>query len=391
MLGNRIGASKQRAMHVIACGFQTEGAVRCALIWFQKHQSQNGMWDVEKYPSNCLEMPKCEPGSVAASGGSDASVATTAFSLLCFLGAGYDHRTPSVFSKTVRKGVAYLLSVQKTDGSFGNRNYEHAVAAMALAEAYAMTGDADLKIPAQKSISVILARQAHDPQSTDSHAAGLGWDYVEGNPARIDSSVSGWNVMALKSALAGGLNVGQGLAGAKTWLERAWKATNKDWSPGDPYTSTSQFPYVWDATNDKVQIDPPGSANHDLASVGALCAVFLGHHAGDVMFDSLCNHIVQYELPTSYPCNTYYLYYNTLAMFQAGGQRWNRWNATVPSLLVNAQHQENGCMRGSWDWEGTKFHGNDHGRILSTAYCCLSLEVYYRYKRVTGNEPASLK
>jgi hypothetical protein len=58
-------------------------------------------------------------------------------------------------------------------------------------------------------------------------------------------------------------------------------------------------------------------------------------------------------------------------------------------MLVNAQRKGEGCFDGSWNWEGTKFHGNTHGRILSTCYCCLCLEVYYRYKQVgAAPEPA---
>ena len=92
------------------------------------------------------------------------------------------------------------------------------------------------------------------------------------------------------------------------------------------------------------------------------------------MLDSLINTITDEQIPAAYPCNTYYLYYNTLATFQYGGEPWKKWNMQVRELLVDAQHgSESGCFHGSWDFEGTKFHGHETGRLLSTAYCCLAL------------------
>jgi hypothetical protein len=381
MFGSRTGGGKRRALAKGGGTRASESAVDAALRWLKRHQSPNGMWDAEKYPANCTENPKCEPGK--GHGSSDANVAMTGYAVLCFLGAGYDHKTPNKYKTTVEKGLEYLRSIQTGEGNLGPRNYEHAVATMALAEAYAMTNDPDLKQPSQKGLNVLIARQAKDPKG-DGAYNGLGWDYVEGKVERNDSSVSGWCVMALKSGLAGGLNVGNSMDGAKKWLRRHWEATNPDWKKlTDPYADTSTFAYTWDATNDNVNLGAPGQG-HDLAPVGALAAVFLGHHAGDIMLETLCNHIMKHQFPARYPCNTYFMYYNTLAVFQAGGPRWEKWNTTVRDMLVNAQRKGDGCFDGSWDWEGTQFHGHDTGRVLSTVYCCLSLEVYYRYKQVGG-------
>ncbi len=50
----------------------------------------------------------------------------------------------------------------------------------------------------------------------------------------------------------------------------------------------------------------------------------------------------------------YYTFYNgTLAMFQAGGQPWKRWNDVVRDTLVDRQcGEDEGCRRGSWDPTG---------------------------------------
>lgn len=351
-----------------------------ALRWFKRHQSANGMWDVDGYQANCMDGgAKCEPGKPQAG---DADVACTAYALLCYLGAGYDHRTPNTFRPVVDKGIKWLLSAQKADGLLGERNYEHAVATMALAEAYAMTNDPLLREPAQKAVDVILSRQAKDAKAKDQAYAGLGWDYVDGNPARNDSSVTGWNVMALKSALAGGLNVKNGMHGAKAWLEQSWKTRNPGWQKLDPYQGESFFPYVYDATAGTTAGN--GAGDGHLACIGAVCAIFLGHHAGDLMLETMCNTIMKTDLPAAYPTNTYFLYYNTMALFQVGGKRWDLWNERVATTLSKAQRTDDSCFNGSWDFEGTKFHGHDTGRLLSTAYCCLTQEIIWRYVQTDG-------
>jgi hypothetical protein len=311
----------------------------------------------------------------------------TGYAVLCFLGAGYDHKTPNKYKTVVARGLDWLVAQQQPDGLIGKRNYEHPVAAMALAEAYAMTSDPGLRAPAQKAVDVIIARQNRDGKGDEAYN-GLGWDYTKPTN-RNDSSVTGWNVMALKSAFAGGLNVGNSMDGAKVWLERAWKATNPGWEKLDPYTGISDFPYTWDTVTGEIKHDFK-TANltrglgRDCAPMGMVCAVFLGHKAGDIMLETLGNHVMQFQTPKAWPTNSYYLYYNTLGVFQLGGERWKVWNGSVRDLLVNAQRKGDGCFDGSWDWTKGDFPGAGAGRVLSTAYACLSLEVYYRYAQVNG-------
>jgi hypothetical protein len=352
------------------------------LRWLRRHQNPDGAWDAVTYAANCQENPKCEPG---ANQSGDTSVALTGYALLCFLGSGYDHRVGS-YRGTVRKGLDALVARQGADGLLGKRNYEHAIAAQALFEAYGMTEDPALREPCEKALAVILARQAKDPKAADSAYAGLGWDYVAANPARIDSSVSGWNVMALKAAHQAGLaGAKAGLDGAKRWLDRAWAAANRGAMPKDPY-GDSVFPYTWDATTDTASQTKPSNKSHDLTPVGMVCAVFLGHDSGDVMLETMANHVITHQQPTSWATyNSYYTYYNTMGMFQVGGDKWKAWNGKVRDIIIDAQRIEEGCFQGSWDWDGAvAWHGVETGRVLSTCYAILNLEVYYRKERVTG-------
>ena len=383
MFGSRTGGGRKRAVGRGGGSKGSESAVDAALRWFKKHQSPNGMWDAERYFQNCAEDPKCEPGKISHDSAEDVNTSMTGYALLCFLGAGYDHKTPNKYRPVVKKGIDYLLSVQKPDGRLAARNYAHPVAVMALAEAYAMTSDPDLRKPAQTGVDAIVAKQNQDPKGAGGY--GLGWDYVGPN-GRNDASVTGWNVMALKSAYAGGLSVGNSMEGAKQWLEQAWKAANDgkaghpDWQRLDPYKDESIFTYTWPTG---AKDTGGGNFGHaGMAPVGLVSAVFLGHKAGDTMLETLANYVMNKQTPKAYPTNTYYMYYNTLGIFQVGGDKWKTWNSVVRDMLVGAQRKGEGCFDGSWNWEGTKFAGHEIGRVLSTAYNTLCLEVYYRYAQV---------
>lgn len=340
-----------------------ESSLNAGLRWLKRHQSPNGQWDTDQYFVNCTDAgPKCEPGKNQAG---NADVAMTGYAILCFLGNGYDHRMSSMFKPTVKRGIDWLLSIQDQKGVLGIRNYEHAVATMALCEAYGMSNDPALKEPAQKALDVLIERQTKDKDY------GLAWNYVDPNPSRQDTSVSGWCVMALKSGAASGLNVHNGLEGSKSWLEKTWKAANGNWKTLDPY-GKSIFPYVWNSETDKTE-------KEHLSFVGAACAVFLGHKAGDVMLETMLNDMDDRWLAkcSVYPHNSYASYYAMMAAFQGGGEHWKKWmNGIVPPLL-KAQRKD-GCFDGSWD-NAIDFHGADTGRILSTTYALLNLSVVFRY------------
>jgi len=69
-------------------------------------------------------------------------------------------------------------------------------------------------------------------------------------------------------------------------------------------------------------------------------------------------------------------------MFQMGGDWWEKWNATMRDKLVGEQVNAPGDARIDGSWEPITNGGKYGGRVYSTAMACLSLEVYYRYKRV---------
>jgi hypothetical protein len=365
--GNR-GSGRQRAVAQGGGTRASESAVEAALRWFARHQSPNGMWDVDGYPANCTLQPRCEPGRAHTN--QEGDVACTGYVLLCFLGAGYDHRTPNRFRATVAAGIEYLITTYP-DGNFSERNYAQGVCAMAMAEAYALSGDPRCREVAQRAIDILRDRQT--PSMNGEDYGGLGWNYQGPSMTRNDSSISGWVIFGLKAGRAAGLEVGDSLDGARVWLESAWRATNPDWETLEQYDE-SGFPYTWNPTTNEI-------SRPDRTPIGLGAAVFLGFDAGDVVLETMANDVMNNHLDNfrQYPMNTYYMYYSALGIFQVGGERWREFNQVMLDTLVPSQRNDDSCFDGSWDWEGTEFHGHDTGRLLSTAYNCLALEVYYRY------------
>ena len=78
--------------------------------------------------------------------------------------------------------------------------------------------------------------------------------------------------------------------------------------------------------------------------------------------------------------NFYYWYYGSYALFLHGGPAWERWNESLVRCLVDSQRTGATDELGSWDpvdeW------GPAGGRVYATALGALTLEVYYRYRRL---------
>jgi hypothetical protein len=344
----------------------TENMLEAALRWLAIHQSPNGQWDSDNYFAHCQDNPKCEPGKHCTG----ADEAMTGYAVLCFLGMGYDHRHISRWRKTVKGGIDWIVTHQQADGLIGKRNYEHAVCTMALAEAYGMAQDPRLREPAQKAVNVILQRQTKD---NDTYP--LGWDYIQPNQNRMDSSVTGWNVMALKSAKASGLDVGDGIEGSKRWLKGAWKAANKNWENLTPYDSTV-FPYTWNVSNQ--------TKRDHLSFVGTLCGVFLGYQNGDIILDTMINDMnTRWYDNGKYKGNSYCLYYSSLSAFQYGGatwkEKWGNFDTGFIPWLIETQYKTEDCKNGTWEHKEKGWHGHDTSPVLIHCYKLLAAEVAFRY------------
>ena len=364
--GGRFGGRRGRRGLRMEGGGGTQGAVNLGLEWLKNHQDPEGYWDCDGFEAQC-KLNKCGgPGYALFDPG------VTGLALLAFLGAGETHKTGN-YQNVVKNGLKYLKQIQDPEGCFGPRTtnrftYNHAVAALAMAEAYALTGSPLFKQSAQNAIDFI--EKCRNPY--------LAWRYGV-RPQDNDTSVTGWMVMALKSAKeARGIRVPpEAFDGARAWMD---KVTEPEYGKSG-YTARGTGPARPQDIMDKF----PPDKSEALTAVGILTRIFLGEDPKDSEMirkgTELCLKVLPEWDEASGSIDQYYWYYGSLAIFQVGGEAWRAWNSAMKTAIIDHQRTD-GDQKGSWDPLGP--WGREGGRVYSTAVCVMCLEVYYRYTRVFG-------
>ncbi|QDU93227.1 prenyltransferase/squalene oxidase repeat-containing protein [Lignipirellula cremea] len=326
----------------------SEAAVAAALRWLAEHQYPDGGWSYDHTLGRCQ-------GRCANTGEMDtARNAATAMALLPFLGAGHTH-LEGEYKETVRGGLQYLVAHIKNDhgaGSFheaGGSMYSHGLATICLCEAYAMTQDRGLLIPAQASLNFVS--YAQDP-------VGGGWGYSARSAG--DTSIVGWQIMGLKSGHMGYLQVPPNtVRGAMKFLDSVQAESGAYYGYRDP-----------------------AAKRPATTAVGLLCRMYLGWKKEEPALQRG----VEF-LASRGPSKTdmYYNYYATQVVKHVGGENWDKWNVQMRDYLVSVQDKD-GHQKGSFHFGGG--HASRAGRLYSTCMATMILEVYYRHMPIYGNKAA---
>lgn len=365
------GGGKGRARK-IGGGSGTEIHLGRALKWLADHQDPEGFWDADGFTAQC-ETNICgsDRPDIANLGKAQYDEGLTGLALLAFLGDGHTTKNGR-YRDVVKMGVKWLKSIQDDEGAFALTRgrewmYNHALATLAMSEAYYFSKSPALKRPVQKGIALIERKQ--NPYKA--------WSYDSPNDGRNDTSVSGWMMFALKSAQESGLRVSDAaLEGFRSWMNEATDPgtgrVGYD-SKGTPVARMEWMMEEW-----------PAEKSEALTGVGLLCRFFLEEDPDTtpVMKDHkniLMAKLPRWELDGS--IDMYYWYYASYAMFQWGGRDWDKWNKAMKPAVVDSQ-REGGDEEGSWDPIGP--WGAEGGRVYSTATMALCLEVYFRYTKVLG-------
>jgi hypothetical protein len=323
----------------------SEDAVEQALLWLSRHQRKDGSWRFDHHDGAC-------DGSCRNPGNHAATTASTALPLLCFYGAGYSH-TEGHYADTINRGLYYLggrllLTSEGGDLQEGTM-YAQGIAAIALCEAAAMTDDPTLRGYGERAIQFILYAQ---------DKKGGGWRYHPGEPG--DMTVTGWQLMALKSAQMSGIPVpSPAFDGANRFLDSV----------------QSRHGALYGYQNEEPRLST--------TAVGLLSRMYLGwkhDHA------ALREGVLYLDKQGPSKNDLYYNYYATQVMRHYGGEPWKRWNTKLREYLIATQARS-GHETGSWYFP--EKHNDQGGRLLNTCLAAMTLEVYYRYQPLYKQEAAT--
>lgn len=343
-LTGRQEGSKRSLLAAYGGTATTEASVREGLLWLKRQQKEDGTWSLT--------------GSYTNGGYAENRVAATAMALLAFQGAGHTHlgkgEGKSEFQPIVAKAWKALLAMQNADGEFqgeaayNQKTYGQAQASIAICEVYGMTKDKALRDPAQKAVNYALFAQS--PQG--------GWRYSPKEDS--DTSVTGWYVMALQSAMMAGLDV-----------------------PSPTFEKINGFLDSVSMENQSKYAYMPGQDYClSMTAEGLLCREYLGWKHNDERLRSGVNYLlanpIDYNSSESHQ-NVYYWYYATQTLHHMDGDDWDKWNQVMRQAVPTHQ-LKSGAEKGSWAPSAGDSHGaGAGGRLYTTCLSIYMLEVYYRH------------
>jgi hypothetical protein len=332
-----------------------ERAVPLGLWWLARQQQEDGSWHFDVAESK-------------------EHAAATGMALLAFQGIGETHQKAKKYQKNIKNGLDWLIKNQAAKGADAGRftaasnMYGHAIATLAMVEAYALTGDASLKPHAQAAIDYIQKAQAGDGS----------WGYRA--QAEIgDTSILGWQLQALHAAKLTDLTVDpKVIKKAIDFLNKVASGANKAMYAYTPQSSAN-----------------PGTS---LTAVGLWCRVRFDNWGPDNagMTEGVTGLLKRGLGADGTQPDTYFLHYATQVMRDAGGEDWKTWNegkkqadgtrtGGFRDTLIKLQVRKDGPTQGSWDPDSSHI-GRACGRVGTTALNIIALEVYYRYAPLKAAE-----
>lgn len=359
--GGRLSAKSKQALLAAYGGTQqSEQAVMAGLLWLAAHQQQDGRWYLNNY---CENLQGCDCCKEFEKEVLDNDTAGTAFGLLPLLGAGITHnRAPEQppelkrYQGVVKKGLAYLIRNQdksrdpKKSGFLGGNSYSHVLGTMALCEAYGLSGDEGLKVPAQLAVKYITQSQ---------HPEGGGWRYSYQQAG--DMSATAWMFLGIRTGQLAGMRIESSpLTRAERFIDSC--------AAGPSDAPLSRYSYL-----------PDQPSKLSLSAAGLLTREYLGWPRDEPDLVAGSKYLMENMPPEASDKlgPIYYYYYATQALHHLEGPDFDLWNHRMREHLIRTQEKQY-HQTGSWNPEGSDW-GARGGRLYATSLALMTLQVYYRH------------
>jgi hypothetical protein len=333
---------------------RVEQAVDRALSWLAAREAADG-----KFPT----YPSGQP-------------AVTSLCTMAFLSRGHQPGA-GTYGQGINKAIDFVLSCQRSDGLFSFQEpslqhvdreashaavYNHAMSGLMLGEVYGQVSGArakNVKTGIERALKFSLELQLRPKKKRD---AG-GWRYLRTFPsptAQSDLSVTGWQLMFLRSAKNAEFNVPEtAITAATEYVRTLW-----DREGGVNYVHD-------DFRSDRV--------TRGMTGAGILCLSMAGQH-DTIMARSAGTWLLEHPfktfndpVPNARDDRFFYsCYYCSQAMAQLGGRYWEEFFPKLVDVLL-----ENQASDGSWPPEP---HSGDaiFGNAYTTALAVLSLTPPYQ-------------
>ena len=277
--------------------------------------------------------------------GSERHVGITSLGLMAFMAkAQFPGSGPH--AKELDKAMKWMLAEaeKRPDGYLGTTMYEHGLATLALSEMWGMTRDPKdddaIQVALEKAVEVILRSQ--NP--------GGGWRYQPQADGGEDTSCTQTVFHSLASARQAGVMVpNETISKLVKYLEFA---TNRE---------EGAFTYA-----------PHGRARVSMACTagGTYCAQLAGQRDSEMVAATL--RYMKKQMPAIFNGGGYYYYthyYAIQAMVQAGDDYYAEWYPQIRDALITKQNKN-----GSWD-KGSRGGGSSY----STPMAIIILATPHRY------------
>jgi hypothetical protein len=259
----------------------------------------------------------------------------TALTLMAFMLKGHFPKK-GPYGQHTEKGITFLIQRARDGGGyFGGSMYEHGLATLALSEAWGMSDRPELRDTLKRAVDVIL--RAQSPTG--------GWRY-QPTPFDHDISVTVMQVVALASAQEAGILV-----------------------PGEVIQKAMEYVRKCHQRDGGFSYQMGGGQSGFARSAAGCMALTMGGQRNSEMLQSGINYLK--KCPDSVFTRTehysYGHYYAIQVMYQAGESQYQAWYPKIRDPLLAKQGKD-----GGWP-------GDDNGRQYQTAMAILILGVPYRF------------